>query len=625
MQKRKRVYWLTNDISGQVSAIEQELRASGYHCDFFRNLDGLMSALAARRSAMIVVGDLGSMERDATAVRFLAQRPELQGVRFILANNHPRPAVMAMAAAYNFRDILPLDLPPSLWAARFMFASSTNPDALQQSPATIGMNQLASVHVPARVVWISSNQIWVESRLEAPAGTILNLQGSVADAVGLPSLKMEVLSTRNSYLFYRFSRALVCKWSVPPKFENPVQYALKDLRASGIGPSCRVFLAIESAALRSQLIEALPSPAFKLSAALHKQGISIEPKYFSPDIVIVEDAVATDGGGSVFSSMMNNVEPHVPILVLGEKLDFAQLRALFHHRPVFSMPQRIDVIRETIKHRFMGRTALAQKDLREDAVYLPADHALSFAEISVPARLSRIHPLQGTVMTNLPVGRFALVKIEAPLLTRLFGRPVFTKLTSSFKDPRPDRALHPWVADFSFSDLDREQRKLLSESLPEFVSEQLKPFNDNQSSSSPETLQSESQKSLLNAGTPASVTQTVQTKVNAENTKGNTSTGKNADASSEIREIKEYLTFGEKLAITAQTLLERTLAIPDNFREKFRKDQRFRTTTLTLVWVVGIFAGLAIFIMANQSSVTNEGKIWSDSFKAYRDRHRSGD
>jgi hypothetical protein len=273
----------------------------------------------------------------------------------------------------------------------------------------------------------------------------------------------------------------------------------------------------------------------------------------------------------------------------------------------------------------MGRTALAQKDLREDAVYLPADHALSFAEISVPARLSRIHPLQGTVMTNLPVGRFALVKIEAPLLTRLFGRPVFTKLTSSFKDPRPDRALHPWVADFSFSDLDREQRKLLSESLPEFVSEQLKPFNDNQSSSSPETLQSESQKSLLNAGTPASVTQTLQTKVNAENTKGNTSTGKNADASSEIREIKEYLTFGEKLAITAQTLLERTLAIPDNFREKFRKDQRFRTTTLTLVWVVGIFAGLAIFIMANQSSVTNEGKIWSDSFKAYRDRHRSGD
>jgi hypothetical protein len=612
MQRRKRIYWLTNKLSSQVTAIEQELKTEGYHCDFFSTLDALMSALAARRTAMIVVGDLGSLERDAAAVRYLAQRPELQGVRFVLANNHPRPPVMAMAAAFNFRDILPLDLPPAQWASRFAFATSTNPDTIPQTSAMIGMNQLASVHVPARVVWISGQQIWVESRLEAPPGTTLNLHGSLADAVGISSLKMEVVSTRNSYLFYRFSQASVCRWSVPEKFEQPVKYVLKDLRASGVGPSCRIFLALESSQLRNELIEALPAPTFKVSAALHKQGITIEPKYFSPDIVIVEDVVASEGGGAGFAGMMNNVESHVPVLVIGDKVDFASLRALYHHRPVFQMPQRIDIIRESIKHRFMGRSAMTHADMQSDAVFLPPEHPLSFAEISVPARLGRIHPLQGSVMTGLPVGRFALVKIEAPLLTKLYGRPLFAKLTSSYKDPRPDRALHPWVADFAFSDLDQEQRRQLSEALPQFVQEQMKAFTHTPGDQEFTGAAGESaSKFISDAIAPA--------KVEGRSAAAETAAARNAtSAGPAVAEGKAKTAELEKpdWRYHVQSILD----LPATLRKRYRKDRRFRLAALTLLWVMVLFVALAGVISTSRESAPSAGKIWSDSFKAFRDR-----
>ncbi len=591
MQKKKKIYWLTTPVTEQVLALENQLKHSGFQCDFFSSLDALMSAVAARRTTIVVIGDLGSLEKENRALGYLAQRPELQGVRFILTPLHMRPGTMGLAAAFNFRDIVPMDLPPSIWVERFIFATSTSPDPLPMTPAMIGMNQLASVHLPARVVWISHDQIWIESRLEAAIGTTISLRGSLADAVGLPSIKLEVIAKRNSFLFYRFSQATICKWSLPEKFQQPAQFVLRDLRTSGVGPSCRIFMAIESPGLRNEIIAALPPPHFKLSAALQRHGIPVEPRYFSPDIVLIEDTLAADGGGSQFAALMNNIEPNVPVLILGDKIDFAAARNAFHHRPIYMLPQTANLVREAISNRFAPKTIKAPEFDQPDLVHLPPEHVLSFAEISIPARLTRLHPLQGTILTGLPVGRYALAKIESPLLTKLFGRPIFTKLTSTYKDPRPEHALHPHVAEFAFSDLDRVQRAQLSAALPAFVAEQMMGFMDPAAANATPAPQTPPQATPQHL--PASATSVPRSE---------------RRPSVEVRaeRVQRLKALIKKLA---------------KVKTKWRKDRHFRQTVKTVAWVSGLIVGLYLLVTLYEPIGATTGQIWSDSFKAFRDRH----
>ncbi len=624
MQKKKRIYWLTTPVNDRIKALEGQLRHSGFHCDFFSSLDALMSAVAARRTTIVVLGELGSPEREVSALRYLAQRPELQGVRFILTPETMNPAVMGLAAAFNFRDILPLDLPPAVWAERFIFATSTSPDPLPQTPAMVGMNQVATLHLPARVVWISEDEIWMESRLECAVGTTLYLHGSLAEAIGLPSLKLEVVSTRNSFLFYRFSQATICKWSVPPKFREPVQFVLRDLRNSGIGPSCRVFLAVETATLRNEIIDVLPPPRFKLSAALQRHGIPIEPRYFSPDIVLIEDTLAADSGGAQFASLMNSIEPHVPVLVLGDKVDFNKLRALYHHRPVFSLPQKASIVRETIKTRFLSNSVKSTEFDRPDIVYLPPEHVLSFAEISVPARMSRLHPLQGTILTGLPVGRYALAKVESPLLTRLFKRPVFVKLTSNYKDPRPEHALHPYVAEFALSDLNHAQRAQLSATLPEFVADQMKAFLEPSRNQDQPALPDNAVSGMKVSADAGPETQPVS----QANDVNDANTGQQPASRWKIRRLSPVRSTGPDteeptggftnvVIDTAKMAAE----LLDDMRQKWRQDRNFRLAAQTLFWLGATITLTWFVVKAYEPIGATSGKIWSDSFKAFQSLH----
>lgn len=593
MQKKKRIYWLTNAITEQVRSHENQLKHSGFHCDFFSSLDALMSAVAARRTTIVVLGNLGSAEKETAALRYLAQRPELQGVRFVLSPLKINPGAMSLAAAYNFRDILPLDLPSPLWAERFIFASSTSPDALPLASSMIGMNQLASLHLPARVVWISRDQIWIESRLEAAVGTLFSLHGSLADAIGLPSLKLEVIAVRNSFLFYRFSQATICKWSVPEKFRQPVQFVLRDLRNTGVGPSCRIFMAIESPGLRNEIIDALPAPRFKLSAALQRHSIPVEPRYFSPDIVLVEDTLAADSGGAQFAALMNNIEPHVPVLILGDKIDFTAVRNAFHHRPIYQLPQKSHLIREAIASRFAANSVKAPEFDQPDIVYLPSEHTLSFAEISIPARLTKLHPLQGTILTGLRVGRYALAKVESPLLSKMFGSPIFAKLTSTYKDPRPEHALHPHVAEFAFSDLDREQRARLATALPVFLAEQMKAFTD---------FIPEPDVAAPNAPAPLTTIEPAPDAIQTQSA-----------AKKKSPSAKSPVAYSPTAGLLTQVV--------QNLKVKWRKDRHFRQTITAVAVVVGIIVSMYLIVILYLPIGESTGQIWSDSFRAFRD-HR---
>lgn len=632
MQKKKRIYWLTNPRSALVETLEQELRHHGYHCDFFSSIDALMSATAARRTTIIVLGNLDSIEKENSALKYLAQRPELQGVRFILAPSRLDHPTLQLAGAFNFRDILPLDLPAKLWAERFIFATSTNPTPLTQNPAQVGINQLATVHVPTRVVWISRNQIWLESRLEAPPGTTVTLRGSLTEAVGLSGIKLEVLGSRKKYLFYRFSNALICQWDAPEKFRKALHHILTDLKKNGPGPICRVFMAVESAKLRGELIDALPAPSFKLTAALQKHGIPIEPRYFSPNVVLIEDKLITGDGGSQFADLMNSIEPTTPVLILGEGVDLPAITRTYHHRPVFMLPQKPPVVREAIRSRFFNNMAKAEEFNQPDLVYLPAEHILSFAEISVPARLTRIHPLRGTISTAYPIAQFALTQFESPVLNKLFGRPVFIKLTTSYKNPHPEYPLHPYVSEFSFSDLVQSERAALADALPEFVAEHMKAFNADGSSQgashpiiNPGSMVTSTSESSVNkvAGHTGPLDQNTVNQESATVAIKKASLRKQASKNksaktSETETAEDFFSIVELPSLKG--IKQRLLDTVRDQKKKFSNDPTFRLGIQTLMAIALILGIIVLLVRVYEPFGRESGKIWSDSFKQYRDR-----
>jgi len=189
--------------------------------------------------------------------------------------------------------------------------------------------------------------------------------------------------------------------------------------------------------------------------------------------------------------------------------------------------------------------------------------------------------LQETTLPGLPVGRYALAKIESPLLTKLFGRPVFAKLTSTYKDPRPEHALHPYVAEFAFSDLDREQRGELSAALPVFVAEQMKGFMD-----------------------PAAA--------------GNNALPLSEPKPALPRPERAPVVKVEPAKVKRQKDLIKKLA---KVKAKWRKDRHFRQTVKTVAWVSGLIVGLYLLVTLYEPIGATTGQIWSDSFKAFRDRH----
>src|SRR5690606_7668117 len=118
------------------------------------------------------------------------------------------------------------------------------------------------------IVWIARNSLRVESRARAPVGASFVLSGALADACGVTGISLTVRSSSRSNLLYRFSDGLICDWSVPASAKERTTEVLRTLSAEDPGPRCRIFVAIQNANLRKELLTQFDDPRFEISTAL---------------------------------------------------------------------------------------------------------------------------------------------------------------------------------------------------------------------------------------------------------------------------------------------------------------------------------------------------------------------
>jgi len=493
LSKKRRTFWIADKVTPGLRERGLLLGAKGYDVQFFTNLEALTLELTLRRASIIVVSDDGEENATAKIVIALAGVPEVQGARLVMVRHRHSERISALAACANFRDFIPADLEERLWLTRFVYATAGRSLPYTQPAGQITLNNISAVVLPARLTWLSANRVRLECRASPPPGASLTLSGALANACGVSQISLRVVSCERQRLLYRFSDAIIAEWSLPQGAKDAMQKLLSELQTSDSGPRTRVFVAVQSAQLRSAVLARFADPQFEVSTPLQKQSIVDEPKFFSPSIVLIEEALCVGENRDRFEQMLANLEPKTSVAVLGRFAEQAAYQGRFPDLRIVQVPSPIERLGRMSLVQLLPEapTPAAAKNSRQNPAQTesqkelqlqerrmtPAmilgENPLSFAEITFPARLQCLHPMAAQVAMPFPVSTFALVRLESPLLRRILGRHPYLKLTATYPGTHPAAGAFVHLADGYLADVDPSERQALITGISRLATESL--------------------------------------------------------------------------------------------------------------------------------------------------------
>lgn len=459
--RKRLVYWLAHTLSPLEREKAAFLAEKECEIQFFSDLSQLIGAFSVHRAGTVVLSDEGSQEDARALMARVAATPELYGVRFVLSVREPRYETMRVAYALGFRDIIPSDLDRRAWLRRFHFSTSIAPTSLPQPHPMMSLNAISAVHVPARVIWISSSRIRIETRIAAGIGSKFHMSGPIADYLGLKTLTLTVLEKPRLNLRYRFAEAFVCQWQAPDEALRKKGMLLEHLRKVDVGAACRAFGVIQSPEIRAELLEILKAPRFEVATALNKKGISEEPKYFHPHIVFIEDRMLGGDNSGQIAELLQSLDSRVPLVVIGLNADFDRLRSVALGRKIIPLPRLKPTLPMMIFEKYLPHRWLSGLGEPEDANLVHAGSEFSFAEIKLPARLRGIHPHAAELALPMQVGAYGLCRIESPYIGRILRRTPLAKITESYEDPRKQADDFRYCIECVFTDVMQGERTRL--------------------------------------------------------------------------------------------------------------------------------------------------------------------
>ncbi len=428
--KKRLVYWVTDIVTPRHHHLAAILQSRGFELSFQRSISSLTQAAAERRSGILIVDDEGVRQVVEKNIIAVMNAPEFQGARLVLSTSNRYAETLQHAAWGNFRDIIPLDLDDQLWLRRFMYATSSKASEFPESYPQMTLSNFAQVAVPARISWITEDKICIESKAAPSIGTNLHLHGRLAAALGVSSLSVTVESTQRHNLLYRFSDAIVGTWKVPDAMRERTDKFISSLRQKNPAPRIRVYAAIQQTKTRQAIVERLAEPKFEVKMALQKQAIIDEPKYFSPDLIFLEDALFQEDHGTRFRKMLKGLTQRIAIVVIGNSVSRDILKDMANEHRVIVIPRLPQELADAVLRRFLGSSHRLHAPENRHLIQLAPMDGLTFAEIHAPARLSALHPFSVKVLTPFPMGNYGLMRLESPMLAKVLTHALYVKITS---------------------------------------------------------------------------------------------------------------------------------------------------------------------------------------------------
>jgi len=443
--KRSGIYWLCpsiEDIHRRRASILDDI---GYQVYFFENLEVLVKEICVKRAKILILGDEWASETAIKHIQTFANIPDIIGARLLLSNSRNDFDLMQAASMEGFRDIIPLDLGDAEWLQRFEFATSGMESILDLHEDLKKFDEKIEVNIPARVVWIGAQTMWIESKALAQVGDTIRLRGAFAERLGLKEIKATITEKQKSHLSYRFSEALIVNWAKdvlaraePAKIKETLDYLTKiDL---GLRP--KIFLAIQSPALRTTILRYTDRRKYEVHTALQKNSLVYEPRFFTPDLIFIEEQMTNGEGHHAFLDMVRYLPEHATIVTIGNRYEGADIKGSSGNRRMRSLRHIPTNLADLIERDYLAAFHLKQPEVGVGRLaFLPHDHALSYGLVSAEARLQSADYLQFEISSSSRINNYSLLCVQGSKLSNLIQGPAFLKVVESC-DPK-DEALEP--------------------------------------------------------------------------------------------------------------------------------------------------------------------------------------
>lgn len=468
MTSGREIYWLSTAANAALQDKIDILKKLKVEVKVLPDFPTLARTYPAARLNTIVIDDSIIDSKASDQLGRLISHPEYAGVRFILSITQEPDAVVRKAISLGFRDVIPLDLSTDLWVRRYSFASSGQAADMAEPHPQITLRNTASLHVPARIAWMNSKDLWLESRLTPPVGTQLKLGGGVAEYLGVNQLTLKVLAHHNTLLNFRYSDALLCSWDVALADQSRKGLLQEFFQQLPIVAPLRIYSIIRSPELRKDLIRRLDAQRFQISIALNKTNMIHEPRFISPDVIIIEDRMTVAGNRASFKEMLDNLVTDIPILVVGPNAmedKYSDISRSVRILRSYKLPANLD--------EYLIEQAGKTEQTQASVTYIPKSHAISFAHIEIGARITRLHPDAAQFAISYPLGRFGICGVEAPLVQNTLGRKVHFKVTECQSHSQASLSEFPYKIDGIFVDIRQRERRQLRDFMIDFYNKKL--------------------------------------------------------------------------------------------------------------------------------------------------------
>jgi hypothetical protein len=447
----RRVYWIASSIDERQREKAYLLSQLGFEVSFYTDLGSFVAQVSRMRPAIVVLASHGDHDFEFRILEQLMIMPEIRSAKMVLVCATANEALIRLASCFNFRDILPLDLPmkgdDSLgsddpganrdpWIQRFLYATSSRPKSYSTPTPKLTTSLSTTVGVPARISWISGTHIGIETRLRPKIGGKIQITGPLPAWYGQDYLDGKVESATEQKLRYHFSKGYVVSWAPPPGSEEKTRTLLGQFTRISRLPRPRIYVAIQDGSLRHAVLKTLDGGSYEVAAALQKQALAEEPHFFTPDFVIIESVLTTKENLRLIVGLMSALQTPITIVILGPKSLGEQLQVLYpQHR--FMILE--DVSPEAIKTnlgptmaKLCATVPSSKTDHGETHDVLPS-HNISRAEVQIPGEIVSLHPTFLQLHLEQEVAQYALIRIVHPVFQNTIGRNIYAKVITSQK------------------------------------------------------------------------------------------------------------------------------------------------------------------------------------------------
>jgi DNA-binding NarL/FixJ family response regulator len=468
MTSGREIYWISAEVQPAMQEKIDILKKLKVDVKVLPDFATLSRTYPTARLNTIVIDDSMIDAKNSELLGRLTAHPEYAGVRFILSITHSNNETVNRAISLGFRDVIPIDCSPELWVRRYSFASSGQAADMAEPYPQITMKKISALHIPARIAWMNDKDMWLESRLTPPVGTILTLGGGIAEFLGVNHLTLKVMAHHTTHLHFRYSDALLCRWDIAKAQQDKKALLLDFFKAQPRIAPHRIYCIIRSPELRRDLIKRLDVQRFQVSIALNKTNMIHEPRYIGPDVIIIEDSMCRGPNRAAFKEMLDNLITDIPILIVGPHVmeeSFSDISSNFRLLRSPKLPANLD--------EYLIEQAGKTEQTQASVTFIPKNHKTSFAHIAIPARMTKLHPDAAQLAIAYPLGRFGICALDAPIFHNTLGRRVYFKVTDCQGHSQASLNEFPYKIDGLLVDIRHDERRQLKDFLVNFYQQKI--------------------------------------------------------------------------------------------------------------------------------------------------------